>query len=257
MRLVGGGASASELAVRTNSFKIIDLFANGEKGGIWLPEYSSTLTPGNTVQTVTDISPNAVNLTQGTSANRPTLRQNSTTGAYYWEFDGTTNSLSSAISLSTTDTVTLWVFARKRADTAGVLAEFGATTSTNGGFGILHSSGAAANYQVRSRGTTSVSVTSPNDYAAPHSAVLTMQGEIVPANLTGTINGVVPTGLPSTSSQGTGNYSNLTLYVGARAGTSVYSSSDIYGVVLLGRTATAAEILSTSLIGAQRLGITL
>lgn len=240
-------------------FALRSLFAGGEKGGIWLPEYSD-VSVGSGVGTVVDQSPNAVNATQGTALNKPTLRLNATTGFLYWEFDGSNDLLSTAaIDMTGTDRVTLWVFARKRSDAAaGILAEFSvSSTAQAGSFAILHSTAAAASYTFRSRGSSGNSINTPTDYAAPHSAVLTLQGEISPANLNARVNGAVPTGFPSATTQGTGNYGNHSMFIGARSGAVSPAAADIYGVIALGRTATATEIATVERFGAQRLGVTL
>ena len=44
---------------------------------------------------------------------------------------------------------------------------------------------------------------------------------------------------------GTGNYGNYPMYIGARAGTSLWFNGRLYGLVVAGKAASVSEIAST------------
>ena len=49
----------------------------------------------------------------------------------------------------------------------------------------------------------------------------------------------------SSGDQGSGNYGNYALYIGASAGTSLFFNGRLYGLVVAGKQASASEIAST------------
>ncbi|MDN5621783.1 MAG: hypothetical protein L0G96_01510 [Acinetobacter sp.] len=100
--VIGGQQSFSQL--------IKKLFSNGEQGFFYDPNDLSTMYQdavgtipvtevGQPVGLIRDKSGRNNHAYQTTSASRPILRQNVTTGAYYLEFDGTDDFLQTAVSL--------------------------------------------------------------------------------------------------------------------------------------------------------------
>jgi len=93
-----------------------------------------------------------------------------------------------------------------------------------------------------SYGTTKVGAAA-SGLASPISSVMSGIGSISGPESTIRINGVQIA--KSTSSQGTGNYGNYPLYIGARAGTSLWFNGRLYGLVVAGKQATSDEITNT------------
>jgi len=179
---------------------------------------------------------------QGTLANRPILRQDGS--RYYLEFDGTDDWLAtSAIDFTGTDAVTMFAGQRKQSGTFGALAELSVTSNSNDGTFYIFAPGATSTYAVRSRGTVIADAQSAASYAQPHTAVLTMQGDISDDFLSLRLNGAsVAT---SAGNQGTGNFGNYPLYIGRRAGTSLPFTGRLYGLIIRGAATDAALINRT------------
>jgi hypothetical protein len=103
-----------------------------------------------------------------------------------------------------------------------------ASGSNSGSFQVRSPSGAANNYLFGSVGTVE-SLTTASGYVAPITNVLTGLGDISGDSAILQVNGVQASS--STSDQGTGNYGNYPLYIGARAGTSLFFGGRLYGSV--------------------------
>jgi hypothetical protein len=136
--------------------------------------------------------------------------------------DGTDDFLSVPLNMSTTDKVTAWVGGLLKVSDAAaqMILEFTTTSVNNGSFYIAANT-APGNYGAASRGTAGVSAPTAT-LAAPRNDVLTMQADIGADSLTLDVNGVQAA--INTADQGTGNYANDTLYIGARAGSSLRSA---------------------------------
>jgi hypothetical protein len=136
-------------------------------------------------------------------------------------FDGTSDALAtSAIDLTGTDQIMALCNVLKVSDAAaGIAYETGTNSSTvNGSMCILAPPAAATTVEVRSRGTTTV-IDNAAAAAPSLSAIRGVMDISTPAceiYRNGVSNG------PSSSSQGTGNYTSQPLYIGARAGTSLW-----------------------------------
>jgi len=61
----------------------------------------------------------------------------------------------------------------------------------------------------------------------------------------------------SALSQGTGNFGNYALNIGARGQTSLFFNGNLYGLIIPGKLASAAEIASTEAYMAAKTGVTL
>jgi hypothetical protein len=163
----------------------------------------------------------------------------------YLAFDGTDDSLSTgSINFTATDKMSVFAGLRKLSDAAqGVVAELTASIAANNGAFLLSApNSAAANYNFASKGTTQADniVTT---YTAPITNVITGLADIsVPSNIiraNGSQVGSVGT------TQGTGNYANAALNIGQRSGGTLRFNGRLYSLIILGRTATAAEIAQT------------
>ena len=178
---------------------------------------------------------------------------------HYVQYDGTDDSFStSSINFTATDKMSVFAGVRKLSDAAqGIVAELSATTSTNNGtFNLQAPSDAGfARYRFTSKGTVS-SGNFVSGYAAPISNVLTGLGDISGDIATFRINGVQVA--QSTTDQGTGNYGNYPLFIGRRNNASLPFNGRDYGMIVVGKTASATEITNTeSYLAANTSGVTL
>lgn len=157
--------------------------------------------------------------------------------------DGSDDYLSVPLNMSTTNKVTAWIGGElKKSDaSAAILFELTAISSgTAGGIAVIAPDG-AANYSWRSNGNPASAnkTTSGANLPAPRSDVLTCEGDIANDVMTLYVNGTVVAS--SSADQGTGNYANDTLYILARAGSSLRSSCGWTALTIFGGTCTAGQ----------------
>lgn len=167
----------------------------------------------------------------------------------YLMFDGIDDAMqTNSIDFTATDKMTVFAGVRKlgASGTNAILVEFGVGGS-QGGFSFFAPVG-FDQYAFLGNGSvytaaTQLATTTSSIYAAPHTGVLTGLGDI-PADLnTLRINATqIATG---TGDQGTGNFGNYPLYIGARAGTSLFFNGNLYNLIVRGAQSTAAQIEST------------
>ena len=242
------------------AFSPLSLFFGGANGAWYDPSDFSTMfqdaagtTPvtavGQPVGCILDKSGrgNHAYNPSGNSANYPVLQQDGT-GRYYLAFNGVNQWLRSIGSIDFTYGDKMFVSAgvRKLSDAAtGVLAELSASIlSNNGSFYALAPAGnGLPNFGWASKGSSAVGLSSPNNFAAPITNVLSGIGDISGDQAILRVNGTQAA--ISTADQGTGNYGNYPLYIGARAGTSLFFNGRLYGLVVAGKQASASEIAST------------
>ncbi len=256
------------------------LFANGEQGFFYDPNDLSTMyrdaagtvpvtAAGQPVGLILDKSGRNNHARQTTSASRPILRQNATTGAYYLEFDGSDDFLqTSNIDFTATDKVSLFAGVRKLSDAAvGMLLELSTSFANNGTFSILAPPNAGlARYAVSTRGieTTALQASAvPYSYTAPISSVLTAKldnakGDSAANAIKVRHNGnnilASADGLNSTTPANFGNYA---LYIGRRAGATLPFTGHIYGLIGIGKLVSNNETVAIEKEIAKRLGVTL
>ena len=269
-----GGAfwtpKATILGSASKTFDLIikSLFANSEQGFAYDPNDLSTMFQdvagtvpvtgaGQPVGLIRDKSGRNNHAVQTTSASRPILRQNATTGAYYLEFDGTDDFLvTSSIDFTATDKVSLLVGMRKLSTVPGVVYELSANLSNNNGaFYLASPSGVSQPNQVTfvNKGTVLSAVGNAN-LAPPLSLTVTCKGDIS-SDITYMKTG--STVFPSSTDLGTGNYGNYPLYIGRRGGTSLPFNGHIYSLIGIGRLTTDSEIAAIEKELAKRAGVTL
>jgi len=165
------------------------------------------------------------------------------------KYDGIDDFLqTAAVDFSATDKMTVWAGVRKLSDAAfSVLLELSATAATNNGSFVVFAPRAAGNYGCSMRGTAIAGLV-VSTYTAPVSNVISLKldigatgylAEIVPR-----VNGATPTitNIDGTDA-GTGNFGNYSFYFGARAGTSLRFSGEVFSPeVIRGAASTAAQI---------------
>jgi hypothetical protein len=235
--------------------QIAALFAAGEQGCWYDPSDMSTLfqdtagtvpvtAVGQQVARINDKSGRGNFAIQATAASRPLLQQDGG-GRRYLAFDGVDDTLATGnISLTATNSLTFWAGVYKASDAStGLIAE----TSVNAGSNLgaaNWSCGAPtpATWGARNTGTLSVFASSPNTFPAPSTAVLAAQATIATDTLLLRINGVQVASVAT--DQGTGNYGNFPLFLGARSGGTVPLNGRIYGLILRGAASNAAQIAS-------------
>lgn len=261
-----GLLASTSLATTGEGFTPFVLFSGGESGAWFDPSDISTLyqdaagtTPvtstGQAVALMLDKSGRGNNATQSITLSRPIYRVD-TNGFPYLEFDGSDDFMStSAINFTSTNKMTLFAGVRKLTDAAvGSIMELSAAgIGTNGTIGVLAPSSATLpNYRTSSRGTAITSVASPNNYAAPNTAVLGVTSDIAAPLLTLRVNGAEVGA--SVATQGTGTYGNHAMFIGRRGGTSLPFNGRLYGLILRGAATTAALISQTETWLNQRTG---
>ena len=177
---------------------------------------------------------------------------------HYVQYDGTDDSFStSSINFAATDKMSVFSGVRKLSDAAqGVLVELSATiASNNGSFLLAAPDGATATFGFDSKGTTQVDAVA-SSLTAPISRVVTGLADISGDRATIRINGVQAD--QDTGDQGTGNFGNYPLFIGRRNNASLPFNGRDYGIIVVGKAASAAEIAATeSYLAARTSGVTL
>lgn len=244
------------------------LFANNEQGFAYDPNDLSTmfqdqakLLPvtgaGQLVWHILDKSGNNNHAFATSSATRPILQRNATTGAYYLAFDGADDFLqTSNIDFTGTDKVSLFVGVRKLSTVSGVIFELSANSGLNNGvFYLASPAGASTPNQVLflNKGTTFSAAQNP-DLPPPRDVVVSAKGNISNDTTLIRTNGLQ---FSSGADQGAGNYGNYPLYIGRRAGTSLPFNGHIYSLIGIGRLTTDSETIALEKSIAKNVGVTL
>lgn len=167
----------------------------------------------------------------------------------YAKFDGVDDFMETAgnLDLTATDEVTVLAGVAKLSDASPskVIFEFGTDTdANNGAFLVLGpSTASSANYLFGTRGTVTPVYIGPSfgtPGGAPDKALISAYSKISPSNVVIRRNGVQRA--QSTTTQGTGNYGNHKLYIGARAGTTFFFSGRIYSWTVLGKNLSPSQL---------------
>ena len=169
---------------------------------------------------------------------------------HYVQYDGSDDSMStSAIDFTGTDKMSVFAGVRKLSDAAaGMLLELSANAAGNAGsfsFGapedlnnrylsIGRGSAAASYAQASTTGTTG---------AAPDSAVISITHDI--AGDLSTIRRNAVAGTSATADKGTGNFGSYPLFIGRRNNATLPFNGKDYGIVIVGKAASAGEITDT------------
>ena len=167
----------------------------------------------------------------GNSANFPILKQDEF-GKKYLSFNGVNQWLqTNSIDFSYADKMFVCAGVRKLSDAvATTLLELSVTSDSNTGSFYLRAPDAGYPYGFKSRGTANAWAQTSSTYSTPITNVISGIGDISGDQSILRINGTQAA--ISTSDQGTGSYGNYPLYIGARAGTSLFFNGNLYQLVI-------------------------
>ena len=161
----------------------------------------------------------------------------------YLSFNGSNQWMqTNSIDFTATDKMTVFAGVRKLSDAAsGVVCEI--NTSSANGFGLLAPSTNGANsYRFFSAGSLAGAFAGTGVFAAaPITNTLTGIGNISGDQAVLRVNGTQAA--IDTADQGTGNYGNYPLYIGARAGASLWFNGRLYQLVARGAQSTDQQII--------------
>jgi len=173
----------------------------------------------------------------------------------YLFFDGGSDSMATgSIDFTATDKMTVWAGLRKLSDAAaGIIAELGTSGIVAGTFKIGASTtagDASRRTWFMGQGNGGVEITAGvGVYPSPDSRVQTglfdRGGATPQEELQIRLDGTAQTLTYSTTDLTAGNYANLPLYIGARAGTSAFFNGNLFGLVVRGAASTTAQITDT------------
>lgn len=198
---------------------------------------------GQPVGLILDKSGNAVNAQQTTINSRPVLRQG-INGKYYLDFDGTDDFLlTGTLNLAPATAMAVCSGVYRATDANSIYIEGGITIDSGSGKFALRSE-VSVDFSYTSRGTSNATAGTSATYTPPTTAVLTGLGDIPNDISILRLNGAQVG--QSTADQGTApNYDSHAYYMGMRAGASLPLNGRIYGMIVVGRSLTTAELANT------------
>ena len=190
------------------------------------------------------------------SASRPILQRNATTGAYYLAFDGADDFLqTNSIDFTVIDKISLFAGVRKLSDAnTGVIAELN-TSSLNNSFAMFAPFDSASAGYGMTGSAASRRITIATGPTSPNSAVLRGTVDIA-ANIVNLFQNSAQAGL-SSGSTGTGKLGNYPLYIGRRGGFTYPFNGHIYGLIGIARLTTDSETIALEKYIAKNTGVTL
>jgi hypothetical protein len=174
---------------------------------------------------------------------------------HYLAFDGVDDAMvTPSIDFSGTDEMSVFAGLRRLSDaTSGMVFE----TSTDAGAtnGAINIGGiTSGRYDINSRGTVRAQALATG-FTPPLSSAITGIADISGASATLRIDGAqVAT---SAATQGTGNYGNYPLFIGARNQTSIYFNGHLYGLTVRGALTEPPTLSRAENLMAQKTGIEL
>jgi hypothetical protein len=179
----------------------------------------------------------------------------------YLDFDGTDDWLATAaVDFSATDAMSVFAGVRKENPTlgTGVILEQGVNGSELGTIHLFGQTGSNEYGGVGSKGTAGAYYATVDDaaLASPSTNVLSGTAKISTDTVITRVDGVQRA--TNSLDQGAGNYAgNLSLYIGARGGTSVQFDGRIHSLIVRGAASTAGEISDTEAYVATKTGVAL
>ena len=207
---------------------------------------------------IKDKSGNNAHASQATAAKRPKYRTGA--GRPYIEFDGTQTFFStSAINATAYSVMSAVIGAYKADGTVRQSFEFSPDSPTNNGsFSHPPGSGGANNWGIGLKGTLAIISTSAVVGVPPTTTVNTCLYALGAASDQARlrVNGVqvATTGAGNT---GAGPFGNHSLYIGSRAGTSLFFLGRIYQLIIVSKTLAGAELTNAEKHVANKTGVTL
>ena len=189
--------------------------------------------------------------TQATGAARPTYTEGS--GLAWLAFDGTGDAMATGnIDFTGTEKINVFASVRKLSDAGvGMIAELATGTEF---FMAGPQYVGQPDYSFRSTGSIGVEALI-SGFSAPTTDVITGIGDIAGDSVSIRVNGALRT--TNTGDQGSGNFSNSPIFIGARNQSSFFFTGNLYGFVARGALSTAAEIAATEAYLAAKSGVTL
>lgn len=275
--VIGGAFCTPGATIIGSSFKnltqiIKSLFGLGGQGFAYDPNDLTTmwqdqakLLPvtgeGQPIWHILDKSGNNNHAFATSSATRPILQRNATTGAYYLAFDGVDDFLqTNNIDFTATNKMSLFAGVTKLAGSAQIIAELSSSTPANAGsFYLVAGTDLGGNgYSSMARGSFSVGVNKAArnfTYQSPDVAVLSVKHDISGDLSSMRRNGVV--GIEGLEDKGAGNFGNYPLFIGRRGGTLSPFNGHIYGIIGIGKLVLDNETVAIEKELAKRVGVTL
>ena len=176
----------------------------------------------------------------------------SSVGKVYLRFNGTNQWLqTNSIDFTATDKMTVFAGVRKLSDAAaGVITELAAAQNIPGSISLIAREYASGDYGLDLRGKSGFTWQNYSGFSAPVTNVLTAQynqsGTTIGQELSLRANGASAT-LGGTFGGPNGNtvMANAPLYIGSRAGTSLFFNGHLYQLVIVGKQASPTEITDT------------
>jgi len=161
----------------------------------------------------------------------------------YLRFDGVDDALQTGnIDFTGTDKMTVWAGVTKLSDAAtSMLMESSVNTGSNPGSFYITApeTPGTSDFSFKSRGSLSPTPVNLYGNAAPISRVITGIGDIGGDVVTIRAGGTSTTGALD---QGTGNYGNYPLYIGARAGNALFFNGRLYSLIVRGAQSSLSQI---------------
>ena len=174
---------------------------------------------------------------------------------HFLAFDGVDDSMLTGTITPGVDKAQVFAGVRGLRSATSLIVEFSSNTNDNNGSFTTYRAGPAG-WGHNSRGTSPDVLSVSSGFVAPTTNVLTGIGDI-----SGPLTRISADGnvlASSTGSQGTGNFLTYPLYIGARAGTSLYFNGNMYGLITrFGPNLTDAQIADTEAYVATKTGVTL
>jgi hypothetical protein len=254
------GANSRSTAFGTSGagLKVGYVFANVASGNFTV-SVRTTHTGSITVESASVRELPGTHQVAPSDAARPILQPFAGTGPLAAQFDGSTMSMGSlsTLDLTSTDAVTVIAGVRKLSDTTtGVVVESSPIVdSNNGSFGLFApASNGTVSYRYISRGSASANAGVGIFAAAPDTAVLIGRSKISPASIVLDHNRG-QNSFSGSASQGTGNYGNYPLFLGARNNTTLRLNGQIARLGVFGWELTPEELAIATELAAQPYGL--
>jgi hypothetical protein len=210
-----------------------------------------------------DTSPWYPSVQTATGDNQGTYTGDGTSGIFIWGAQLEIGSTATAFQNIGTDKMTVFAGVRKLSDAnAAILVEYSANFNGNPGsffFTAPESTGASGDYGFAARGSASAAIGQIAKTAtrlAPITDVVTVTSDIAGDLSAMRVNGVA-SGTNGTADQGTGNYGNYPLFIGARNGAGNFFSGHLYSLIVRGARSNTGQISSTETWVAGKTGITI